>query len=303
MLRLFLFCRISEITFAICNSQPISLMNIITLPCDLNLDSSKSIHFFDYRNTQEIERQQIVLNQHVFSFLLEGNKEVVFDQAIQSIDATHFLLMKAGHCLMTERLSKGDHYRSVLLFFSNEAIQRFVQKVELDSLQPYDNQVVYSFQYDEFLQRFVCSLLDITQLSSEIQSKMLEVKFAEIMWYLMEQYGKGILNALLSAHDKSTQKFIRAIESNKHRKLTIKELAFLCNMSVSTFKRSFEKHYGDSPIKWFQNKRLEYAHYLLGVEKKTATEIYAAVGYESLSSFIQAYKAKYGQTPKQHHKD
>lgn len=73
-------------------------------------------------------------------------------------------------------------------------------------------------------------------------------------------------------------------------------------MSVSTFKREFEKHYTESPVKWFQNKRLEYARHLLNNTKKSPSEIYFEVGYENLSSFIQAYKLKYGTTPKHHQK-
>lgn len=273
-------------------------MNLITLPNDLNLDASASIQIFDYCSSQEIARQQIVLNQYVFSFLLEGVKEVVFDDAIQVIDPSSFLLMKAGHCLMTEKLSKHSTYRSVLFFFSKEDIQKFAQKIELNPPQVQEYQSIHSFPYDDFILRYVASLLDIDKLSTEAQHRLLAVKFDEIMWYLIEVYGMDLLYSLLH-HNDSTQKFTRTIESNKHHKLTIKELAFLCNMSVSTFKRTFEKHYAESPMQWFQNKRLDYARYLLHFEKKTASEIYLEIGYENLSSFIQAYKNKFGVTPKQ----
>ncbi|WP_353104087.1 AraC family transcriptional regulator [Myroides odoratus] len=273
-------------------------MNLITLPNDLNLDASASIQIFDYCSSQEIARQQIVLNQYVFSFLLEGVKEVVFDDAIQVIDPSSFLLMKAGHCLMTEKLSKHSTYRSVLFFFSKEDIQKFAQKIELNPPQVQEYQSIHSFPYDDFILRYVASLLDIDKLSTETQHRLLAVKFDEIMWYLIEAYGMDLLYSLLH-HNDSTQKFTRTIESNKHHKLTLKELAFLCNMSVSTFKRTFEKHYAESPMQWFQNKRLDYARYLLHFEKKTASEIYLEIGYESLSSFIQAYKIKFGVTPKQ----
>ncbi|MCS4239575.1 AraC-like DNA-binding protein [Myroides gitamensis] len=273
-------------------------MNLITLPNDLNLDASASIQIFDYCSSQEIARQQIVLNQYVFSFLLEGVKEVVFDDAIQVIDPSSFLLMKAGHCLMTEKLSKHSTYRSVLFFFSKEDIQKFAQKIELNPPQAQEYQSIHSFAYDDFILRYVASLLDIDKLSTEAQHRLLAVKFDEIMWYLIEVYGMDLLYSLLH-HNDSTQKFTRTIESNKHHKLTLKELAFLCNMSVSTFKRTFEKHYAESPMQWFQNKRLDYARYLLHFEKKTASEIYLEIGYESLSSFIQAYKIKFGVTPKQ----
>lgn len=277
-------------------------MNTITLPNDLNLDGSNSIKVFDYHSAQEIARQQIVLNQHVFSFLLEGMKEVVFDDAVQAINPSHFLLMKSGHCLMTEKLSGNSNYRSVLFFFRNEDIQRFVQKIELDSAPSFEYQSIHAFPYDDFILRYVTSLLDVDKLSKEVQPQLLAVKFDEIMWYLVEIYGTDLLYSLLQ-NNNSIQKFTHIIEGNIHHKLSIKELAFLCNMSISTFKRTFEKQYAESPMRWFQNKRLDYARYLLHFEKKTATEIYFEVGYENLSSFIQAYKIKFGVTPKQDQKN
>lgn len=125
------------------------------------------------------------------------------------------------------------------------------------------------------------------------------MKFEEIMLYLVELHGTNILYSLTFNNNDGSQNFTRTIETNQLKKLTLKELAFLCNMSVSTFKREFEKHYSESPMKWFQNKRLEHAHYLLHQKQKKSSEIYFEVGYENLSSFIQVYKFKYKKTPKQ----
>ncbi|MCD5967740.1 helix-turn-helix domain-containing protein, partial [Riemerella anatipestifer] len=208
-----------------------------------------------------------------------------------------------GHCLMTERLSDIQNYRSILLFFSNEILSKFILKYHLNRNELYQYKSVYSFKYDEFIQRFVNSLLDISKLSKNAQKIMLELKFEEIMLYLMEIYGTEFLYSLSEKSDDISQKFVQTVEMNRINKLTLKELAFLCNMSISTFKREFGKHYAETPMKWFQNKRLEYAHHLLYKEQKTPSEIYLEVGYKNLSSFIQAYKLKYGVTPKQHYKD
>lgn len=278
-------------------------MKIITLPDELNLEDSQSVQVFDYHSSQEIAKQQIILNQNTFSFLTEGTKEVIFDNSALSIDNSKFLIMKSGHCLMTEKLSDIRNYRSVLLFFTNEAVLKFIRKTGLNKAESTEYKSVYSFGYDEFIQRFVNSLLDISKLAKDIQKKLLEVKLEEIMLYLKAVYGTDFLHSLTANSNDTTQKFIRTVESNLLSKLTLKELAFLCGMSVSTFKRVFEKHYSESPIKWFQNKRLEHSHYLLKQEQKSSSEIYFEVGYENLSSFIQAYKSKYGITPKQHHKN
>ena len=118
------------------------------------------------------------------------------------------------------------------------------------------------------------------------------------MLYLVEYNGLDFLYSIIDNSYDKHQKFMQIIESNKLNKLTIKELAFLANMSVSTFKREFEKHYNNSPSKWFQDKRLEHAAFLLKNESKRSSDIYEEIGYENLSNFIQAFKSKFGTTPK-----
>lgn len=277
-------------------------MNTITLPDQLNLEHSEAVQVFNYCSSQDISKQQIILNQNTFSFLIEGTKEVVFDNSTLSINNSKFLIMKAGHCLMSEKLSTVQNYNSVLLFFSNEILLKYIEKNEAQTHQSAKHKSVYAFDYDSFIHGFVQSLLGISKLTKDIQKKLLAVKFEEIILYLTALHGTDFLYALCEKTKDTSKNFIKTVETNYLSKLTLKELSFLSNMSISTFKREFKKHYNESPIKWFQNKRLEHAHYLLNQEQKTATEIYFEMGYENLSSFIQAYKSKYGRTPKQNSK-
>jgi|TARA_B110000977_G_scaffold57992_1_gene78837 AraC-like DNA-binding protein len=276
-------------------------MNTITLPDELALNSKLSIEVYDYESTQEISKQQILLNKNTFSFLQEGTKEVFFDNSSYAINNSQFLLMKSGNCLMTEKLSNvEEYYRSVLLFFSNEDVLKFIRKFELNAPDSKNYYSTYSFNYDVFIKRFVESLLDISKLSKKIQSRILETKFEEIMLYLVEFKGVEFLYSLISNSSNEHQKFIQTIESNQLNKLTIKELSFISNMSVSTFKREFEKHFRSTPSKWFQEKRLEHAAFLLKNNSKRPSDIFEEIGYETLSNFTQAFKLKFGLTPKQY---
>ena len=276
-------------------------MNTITLPDELALNSKLSIEVYDYESTQEISKQQILLNKNTFSFLQEGTKEVFFDNSSYAINNSQFLLMKSGNCLMTEKLSNvEEYYRSVLLFFSNEDVLKFIRKFELNAPDSKNYYSTYSFNYDVFIKRFVESLLDISKLSKKIQSRILETKFEEIMLYLVEFKGVEFLYSLISNSNNEHQKFIQTIESNQLNKLTIKELSFISNMSVSTFKREFEKHFRSTPSKWFQEKRLEHAAFLLKNNSKRPSDIFEEIGYETLSNFTQAFKLKFGLTPKQY---
>ncbi len=273
-------------------------MRVIHIPEDLKLDKSLPIQVYEHRSAKSVERQQITLHQNAFTFLTDGKKEVVSTHSTIAIDPTQFLVMKAGHCLMTERLSRSKSYRSVMLIFSNEVLLKFIRKQRVPKAVV-SSQSVFAFSTDVFVRNFVESLLHISRLSQPMQSKLLEVKLEEIMLYLSETYGADFLHTLANS-DRATQKFIHTVESNQLSKLTIKELAFLCNMSVSTFKREFSKQFATSPIKWFQHKRLAYAQHLLQQEHRKPSEVYYEVGYENLSSFIQAYKQRYKVTPRQH---
>ncbi len=69
-------------------------------------------------------------------------------------------------------------------------------------------------------------------------------------------------------------------------------------MSVSTFKRNFEKVFYLSPAKWLKEKRIEKAEFLLQASDKNVSEVAMEVGFENPSHFIQVFKSHYGLTPK-----
>lgn len=273
----------------------------ITIPDYFLHEDDFTVQLFDYSSSENSEKQCINLTKHTFSFLIEGQKEVIGSNDSVLVKNTHFLLMKSGRCLMTEKLSSANkNYKSILLFFSNEFIYQFIRnhKLKIDSRQ--SKKSIYSFQYDDFIHNFVKSIIDVSKLSKKVQKKLVLVKLEEILIYLVEKNNSDFLYAMLEENNQHIQKHISIVESNKLNKLTVEELAFLCNMSVSSFKRFFVKHYNQSPIKWFQDQRLQHAAMLLKSKKKRPSDIYLDIGYENLSSFIQAFKSKYGLTPRQY---
>jgi AraC-like DNA-binding protein len=278
-------------------------MSTITLPDELNLNSSHSIEIYDYVNIQEISKQKIVLSKNTFSFLQNGTKEVFFDNSTRLINNSQFSLVKAGNSLTIEKSYNDEmKYRSILLFFSNESVFNFIRKFQL---KPKDNASyasMYSFDYDLYIKGFTKSILNISKLSKSIQQNILDAKFEEIMLYLIATKGVNFIYSLISNSDNSTQKFIQIVENNIVNKLSIKELSFLTNMSESSFKRVFKKHFQSSPGKWFREKRLEHSAFLLRNKSKRPSDIYQEIGYENLSNFTQAFKIKFGVTPKKYQK-
>ena len=81
--------------------------------------------------------------------------------------------------------------------------------------------------------------------------------------------------------------------------LKVEEIAFLCNMSLSTFKRHFKEEFQASPGKWLLDKRLEKAKILMEQRDVKASDVYLEIGYNNLSNFSTAFKNKFGISPKE----
>ncbi len=275
-------------------------MDITALPEGLDIASQSSIQVFDYRVDNNYQRKKINLSKNTISFLQEGTKEVITNDKSTIIGNNHFLVIKSGNCLMTETISTTNKtYNSLLLFFTDEVLLDFLEKNRLNSVPSPEATSFHICGYDPYIEHYVESLKKINRLHPSLQADLLKIKFEEIMIYLTQKEGHAFINSLLKNQDSKTLRLVNIVENSKLKKLSLHELAFLCNMSLSTFKRAFYKQYQTAPIKWFQERRLEHAAFLLSTQKKRPIDLFEEAGYENLSNFIQAFKKKYGRTPKQ----
>ena len=127
---------------------------------------------------------------------------------------------------------------------------------------------------------------------------LLSVKFEELMLYLINKYGDKFELYLHSLISKDISPFKNVVESNVYSNLKLEEIAFLCNMSLSTFKRHFTTEYQVTPGKWLQDKRLQKAKETLQEGSLKPSDIYLDYGYNNLSNFSIAFKNKFGISPK-----
>ena len=246
------------------------------------------------------------MSKHVLSFLVEGQKEVHFSNKSVSINTNQSLLIASGNFLMTEHIGN-TYFRCLLFFFHQKNVDDFFLKYphliserKINSkpeFEPY-----FRLEKDEFIIHFINSLAHIFNLKNSISQKILRLKFEEIMLYLTDKYNDEFLNYLKSLLvDERKLSFKTIIEKNVYTNLNLEEIAFVCNMSLSTFKRQFVQIYQVSPGKWFQRIRLNKAREILSSNKVKPSEIFMDFGYDSLSNFSIAFKNEFGYSPKQVH--
>ena len=273
-------------------------MTIYNVPNNLLKEIDK-VNFIYYKNDQPTEKNKVLFSQNVISFIIEGEKEIYFSDSTVKIQNS-IVLISASNCLMSERkTNKNKPYRALLLFFNNSFLSEFKIKYQDKFNKDYNKRSskVIVIKDDKFLIIFRKFIIELLSLDSTILTQRFkELKLEELILYLINKYPKEIFSFLNHKHDEKDIHFRKVIEHNRFKNLRIDELAFLCNMSISTFKRHFKKYYNTTPKSWFLNERMNYAKILIE-QGKNPSEIYRKTGYSSLSNFIKAYKKHFGTTP------
>lgn len=252
-----------------------------------------------YRTGQVNQKARIVLEWHLFNFLMEGEKSVSYATGTQRLGAEGFFFLPAGNCLMSEKVASNGNYSCMLLFVSQHALHRFFQSYPFDdAASDLTDPSPVAFLKDAYIANFITSL---QLMQSAGNAALYELKLHELLLYLISKnkrlitYFKGLCNE----YDEETQ-LRKIVNTHLETAITVEELAFLCNMSVSTFKRKFARIFGDSPKQWFLKMRMQKAASMLKNKSLKASEVYYDLGYENLSSFVQSFKQVHGITPKQY---
>ena len=270
-------------------------MQILTIPDVLLGDQMQDLNIIFYRRENGPDQVKLKLNysQNMFCFMIEGKKELIDDQKRFMLDDQQIGLVSTGHMLMTERVTLKQE---LLLFFSNDFLSKFLLKYNINLSDNMESFVpVTAFPKDEYLLNFQKSMKLLQKDFGNPHFKT--AKIEEVLLYLLEKYPDNA-KAFISGVLKNVQNNALAgvINNHKYDNLSSEELAFLCNMSLSTFKRKFYDLFKTSPKKYVLEEKMKKAEQLLRHNKRPS-EIYFQLGYENLSSFSLQFKKHFGIAP------
>lgn len=265
------------------------------LPNDFFNNELKEVNFYFYKTGISSTNNKIAFNQNLICFLQEGLKEIRKPDSKLILQNDSIFLLKSGNTLMSEKTTIENAYKSILMFFSDEFVFNFLtkNKITLPS-KDFTEKDIISIKKDDYISNFEISL-DL--ISSNSNQKLLENKAEEILLYLFEKCSEIIIPFFQTILKKNNDiPFLNVIQKEENSNLTIEELAFLCNMSISTFKRKFSDVFQTSPKQYFIEQKMQKAIALLQ-QNKRPSEIYTDLGYETLSAFSNEFKKHFGTSP------
>ena len=151
---------------------------------------------------------------------------------------------------------------------------------------------------DKLLTNFMQSiniLLDNPELADD---NIIKTKLKEFVLLITKSQNipsqLDFLSGLFSPIDLS---FKSTIKQNLYANLSLDELAHLCHMSISSFKRKFNEVFGQSPKKYIVKKKIEKAAQMLKSKDLRVSDIVWDVGFESVATFNRNFSTYFGKSP------
>ncbi|MCB9304866.1 MAG: helix-turn-helix transcriptional regulator [Lewinellaceae bacterium] len=134
-----------------------------------------------------------------------------------------------------------------------------------------------------------------------ITNEIIALKVKEILFLLLRsKKAKQVTSLLEGFVNRDTKSFKNTVENHLFNDISLNELAHLCNMSLSTFKRHFKKIYNATPTDYIIERRLENSRKLLATSGQSIIDIALASGFKSVSHYSRKFKGKYGIPPSQY---
>lgn len=193
-------------------------------------------------------------------------------QAGEGIEVIAVILYPA----LVEELFEFDLSKSDFSFNYN------IKKVEIDRLLA---------NYRES----ISILLDNPELADE---SIIKTKLKEFVLLMAKaQEAPSQLDFLAAMFKPLDIDFKSTILQNLYSNLSMDELARLCHLSTSSFKRKFQESFNSSPKKYISQKKVEKAASLLKKANLRVSDIAYDVGFDSLATFNRNFSAAYGKSP------
>lgn len=251
-----------------------------------------------YSSEGSITRGRNTLRQNMVSMVIEGEKEIFFDDKPIYIKPDSVLFLAAGNYLHTERRPHSERFTSIIIFFDSPFLAQLFKEYShtIKNVAPVSHTLLPK---DEYIYGYINLLKTLLTFGTYPSKELQAIKIKELLLYLIASHPVAIAGLLAAQPEKTdAQKIQQVVNQNLMNGLSISDIAFLCNMSLPTFKRKFTALYHTSPARWMQQRRLEAAAQLLNTQKVRPADVYLTAGYDNHSSFSKAFKEYYGIAPK-----
>lgn len=238
-----------------------------------------------------------------FLYVVEGNYEVIESNGCFQISPKEALLKKCGNYISRcTGLGNSNEIEVIAVYFHPTVIQKTYQDLSCNFLNPQKKvSKPRKIVTKELIEKYISNLSIYLDNPSLIDEDLAILKFKELIMILLKTEGyRGVEHFFSNIFNPSKLEFTTIVENNIYNHLTMEELAFLTNKSLSSFKRFFKHTFQETPARYIKKKRLERAARLLTITDDLVSNIAYRCGYQDPSTFTNSFHEFSGQSPTQY---
>jgi len=238
-----------------------------------------------------------------FLYMLQGEMQYHSDEDLVRIPHKHALFLNCIQASKTISNLNADGVNEIMVINFHPDILKRIYDREMPVILRAPERVVSNksaevLNNNFLIEKYIEGLLFYFQHPALVNDDILVLKLKEIILLLAQtSNARAIQTIFAQLFSPSTYTFKQIIEANLFAQLSIDGLAQLNNLSVSSFKREFARHYNGTPANYIKTKRLEKAAELLLISTERIKDIAFNCGFNDLANFTKSFREKYQCTP------
>ncbi len=247
--------------------------------------------------------EAIFENSGCFIYFKDRAPKLMSAEQNVQVNSQEAVLLKCGnHFLEILKRTEEEEVEAIIVHLFPEVLKKLysneIPKLIENQTCNLRSEVVVS---KEVISRFIDSLEFYFQNPVLINNDLLELKIKELILLLIQSKNVCSIQELISdLYSAKNVQIKKIIELHSYSNLSLEELAKLCNLSLSSFKREFKKVFNNTPNNYISNQKLKRAKELLRITDMPISEIAYGVGFNDPLYFTRIFKKKIGSSPTQY---
>jgi AraC-like DNA-binding protein len=237
---------------------------------------------------------------------IKGSSSLYAAKQKYALNPRNGILMKWGNYFNHWHVNKDNSQNEAIAVHLYPELIRYVYQDKLPeflSTKKQDTSVTLQLINGELvLKPYVESLLLYFNNPSIVDEEVVVLKVKELINLLYKINSNNVRALLHDLFNPRQYDLKHIVNKNLYEELSIEELAHLCNLSLSSFKRKFKEVFDDTPAAYIKHKRLEKAAQLLSFSEDRIIDICFECGFSSVDNFSKSFKQKYDLTPSEYRK-
>ena len=247
-----------------------------------------------------MDMQGVIEEFACFFYIVEGNMLSYDSRGVNKIGENEAIIKNCNHYIQRYMPNEGSEECEAIAVYLYPDLLKLIYKDEVPSfLRQEKKPKPKKFIHNRLIEQYMNNLVVYFEEPDAFDEELGVLKLKELMMILLKSQNHESIKKLLSEIFAPVNvEFKTAIEQNLFNPLTLEQLAFICKMSLSSFKREFKKVFNETPARYIKTRRLDHAaNKLLCSEEPVGTIAYDS-GFQDVTTFSSSFKEKFGSSPK-----